>query len=509
MTIIEPQSWSFVPKLLFLLNAVNKTHDPLLDNIELIGFAGTSFSYQATENKIKLTSMTSQDSPHRKIAATLLVAHPHFAQVLTLTDDRGVNLPVIELDKFPLPDLDNFNQIASSLVGTSLYVLKWPEPRSDSGRSTTTTCLLSYCKHDWDPTPPFAWSDIDAIDVTSLSKETAQYLLDIRSGYPVPTPAWATTSWHTSLKSWIDRVASNKGFQILGPMTQLKTWQLGCLWQIQSSMGTLYFKASAEFFASETSLTVWFSQNYPKNSPEVLAFDLSRNWLLMKDFQGTPLADVEDIAIWKNALSKYAQIQIEISKKKTELLTLGVNDRSITHLQQQYETLVNEISKSPDDYGHLKLERSDIEKIISQNNETRQSLIQLAQSRIPISIDHGDFHPGNIIISSGEPIYFDWSDGSLTHPFFSLTPLLNNLKFSKLKNSSLPETRNSLIESYLQPWENFLGEEIDLRTELGVTSEISNIHLACSYNHYIVPYLEQPRAWSGAVGGWLKKILKN
>ena len=43
----------------------------------------------------------------------------------------------------------------------------------------------------------------------------------------------------------------------------------------------------------------------------------------------------------------------------------------------------------------------------------------LADSGVPDSLDHGDLSADEVILGEMGPVFLDWSDGSITHPFLS------------------------------------------------------------------------------------------
>ncbi len=45
---------------------------------------------------------------------------------------------------------------------------------------------------------------------------------------------------------------------------------------------------------------------------------------------------------------------------------------------------------------------------------------ELAAFGIPETLNHGDFHDGNVLVKNGRITLFDWGDGCVAHPFVSL-----------------------------------------------------------------------------------------
>jgi fructosamine-3-kinase len=53
----------------------------------------------------------------------------------------------------------------------------------------------------------------------------------------------------------------------------------------------------------------------------------------------------------------------------------------------------------------------------------RETIRRIARFGIPPTLDHGDLHAGNTRLRASGPLIYDWSDGCLTLPLLSLTPI--------------------------------------------------------------------------------------
>ena len=47
---------------------------------------------------------------------------------------------------------------------------------------------------------------------------------------------------------------------------------------------------------------------------------------------------------------------------------------------------------------------------------------ELAESGLPLTLEHGDLWSSNVYVSDSEVAFIDGTDASLSHPFFSLMP---------------------------------------------------------------------------------------
>ena len=65
----------------------------------------------------------------------------------------------------------------------------------------------------------------------------------------------------------------------------------------------------------------------------------------------------------------------------------------------------------------------------------------LAASGVPDSLEHGDLTADEVILGEMGPVFLDWSDGSITHPFLSAASLLADRTDD-----------DDRAEAYLGPW---------------------------------------------------------
>lgn len=125
---------------------------------------------------------------------------------------------------------------------------------------------------------------------------------------------------------------------------------------------------------------------------------------------------------------------------------------------------------------------------------------QLANDAIPQTLVHGDLHPGNIAVQNGTPIYFDWTDACVAHPFFDVLTFLDTVDD--------PVWQRRLHDSYLVQWTDYASLEC-LREVFARSQLLATIHQAVSYRHIMAP-VEGPskQAIRGGATYWLRKLLQ-
>lgn len=80
--------------------------------------------------------------------------------------------------------------------------------------------------------------------------------------------------------------------------------------------------------------------HFSRHSPEVLAVDTNRGWMLMRDFGGQELGPDTPLEVVRTALSDCARLQIATIPHAARLRDLGCPDRSLEVLKIHNETLL-------------------------------------------------------------------------------------------------------------------------------------------------------------------------
>src|SRR5262249_16582041 len=128
----------------------------------------------------------------------------------------------------------------------------------------------------------------------------------------------------------------------VGRTEQHKTWSISTILRVETTAGTLFFKAVPEMFRVEARLTRYLAELYPEHIPALLASDEARGWMLMQDMGGAPLYQTEEAAKMEEALRLYARMQREMETRVEDLLALGCRDRRIERMASQCAPLISD-----------------------------------------------------------------------------------------------------------------------------------------------------------------------
>ncbi|MCW5883160.1 MAG: phosphotransferase [Anaerolineae bacterium] len=302
---------------------------------------------------------------------------------------------------------------------------------------------------------------------------------------------WTTSAWRDEALAWIDASLARLSRRRAGPVEQPHVRPWSTVISVPTDAGTVYFKAVGCMAAHEVALTVALARWRPDVMPPVLAANEARGWLLMPD-GGPRLREIiradRDLGHWERLLPLYAEAQMDLADRVTDLLSLGTPDRRLDRLPALYAALLADegalrVGQEPGlttgEYARL---QADVPRFAALCEE-------LAGHGIPASLHHGDFHDGNIFTRDGAYLFFDWGDSVVSHPFFSLRTVSVSLEMSLDLPENAPEFQR-LVDAYLEPWTRAVPRSA-LRAAYPLAHRVGVINGALTW-HAAVSALPEP-----------------
>jgi hypothetical protein len=274
---------------------------------------------------------------------------------------------------------------------------------------------------------------------------------------------WQNPDWLKQTSEWIHAETTRRGIHITGKIEQPHIYPWSTVLRIPTNEGMMFFKATAPETMHESALTEMLAGWFPDCMPELLAVDTARGWMLMRD-GGEPLRlsirPTQDVSPWKSVIPLYSDLQVGLTERVSDLLTLGVPDWRLARLPELYRQLLT-------DTDSLRLDKPEgltsAEFIQLKELGPRFDRIcdELADFGIPESLNHLDFHDGNVLIGKdGRVTFFDWGDACVTHPFVSLRTFLVSIEIAlKLEDYSFTPEMAAMLDLYLEPWQRFAPKE--------------------------------------------------
>ena len=301
---------------------------------------------------------------------------------------------------------------------------------------------------------------------------------------------WATVAWLEAATHFLDESLSDHGVERSGPVTQSRIRPWATLLEAPTSEGRVWLKAAGAGTAFEAALYAQLHSVVPERVLTPLGLDTQRGWMVLPD-GGTLLGHAcngDELAhALERVMPKYAELQLALMPRASELISLGVTDMTPALMPTRFEQALEAVRSFLEREGSPS-EWDEFRSVSALGPRYSEWCEALATAPAAPSLDHNDLHPWNIFASLPEPganaRFFDWGDSVLAHPFASLLVLLRTLG----QALEAPEGDRRLLrvrDAYLEAFGTFAS-----RREL-----VETANLACR-----VAKVARVLTWQRAIG---------
>lgn len=318
---------------------------------------------------------------------------------------------------------------------------------------------------------------------------------------------WLGPGWRDEMTSWIDGRLADAGIRRRGDMTEVRTWGRSALLTFETDRGRLWAKAVPEVFAHEVAVTELLADIDPGLVPSVVASDRALGRIITEHVDGPSLASIHDgAAEWAATLSRLAEVQRVLAAELRALTVAGVTTAPLARLAESLPALLaDDELLMVDRPGGLTVREA--AKIRGRLPELVEACLALAASGVPDSLEHGDLAADEVIIGEMGPVFLDWSDGSITHPFLSAASLLRD--GGDGDGAGKGGVADERVAAYLGPW---LGAGLGLtettaRYALATARTVLPLHIAALHAERILPNIEPSSEMERVVPNALRAIL--
>ena len=273
---------------------------------------------------------------------------------------------------------------------------------------------------------------------------------------------WENSDWLKQAHEWIRAETASRSIHIIGEIQQPHMYAWSTVLHVPTDQGKLFFKATAHETIYEAALTQALAHWFPDCMPELVAVDAGRGWMLMRDGGEQLRASIrptKDIAPWKPVIARYAEVQLGLAEHVTELLSLRLPDHQLSVLPTLFTQLLADESSMMVNQ-EKGLTSAEWQQVRGMTSRFEEICAQLAAYGIPDSLNHGDFHDGNVLLRDGRITFFDWGDASVTHPFVTLRTFFVSIEIAlDLEDYSFTPAMAELLNIYLEPFQKFAPKE--------------------------------------------------
>jgi len=299
---------------------------------------------------------------------------------------------------------------------------------------------------------------------------------------------WARPGWRARAQAWIEAQVD----RAVGEAEEVKIRPWSAVLRQPTGAGDVYFKANLPALANEPGLTRLLHRISPKHVLDVLADEPAEGWMLQADGGPTMrgrLDGTDDLARWERMLAVYAEVQVHAAGRADELVAEGAPDRRLPELRRVFEELVARKE----------------EAMLPLAGRVAELAGELDAYGLPATIDHSDLHAGNVLAPGDRYVIFDWHEGAVTHPFFSMMVATRWLEHNHGVEPGGADDRR-LRDAYLEPWAAY-GSRAELRVALGLALRLGPLTRALGWDRVLG---SMPTAaageWAEHLSGWLEDV---
>lgn len=304
--------------------------------------------------------------------------------------------------------------------------------------------------------------------------------------------------------AWAKDTLSAQKIKIFGKFEPVRLMPWSKVYRIKTQHGFVFLKVVTPPFDAELKLLPYLSDHFSEAIPHVIASSPEHCSLLMQD-AGAPLRPVMqksyrlDLAI--ETLKNYANIQQQLSQQTDLILSLGVPYWRLNTLPSHFLSLLEKEAFLINDG----LSRDDIKKLQALSDEIHMLCHKILSYAIPETIEHGDMHDNNILISAqSRLIIHDWGDTVLTHPFFSLCGFLH----SAVKQHHIKQEISHLEQAYCDMWLKYETKE-NIQSILFLVNQLREIKFVLSFSRIAeCPGMHDLGEYKGTVAKALKAFIR-
>jgi hypothetical protein len=295
--------------------------------------------------------------------------------------------------------------------------------------------------------PPFIDIPEGRAAITKALQETSSYLSNKEIG-PFAKPGWLK-----DLFEWIETRLDATGLRITGAIRQLNASPTFSLIRVETTGPAIWFKATGEPNLHELPISLSLARLFPEYVPAILGVHPTWNGWLSQEAMGMTLGDLAESFVWERVAGDLARLQIASVGNCAELLASGCKDRrlpKLTELIDPFLSRMTDLMAAQEKRPPEPLTGSNLAFLRQRLNEAC-SLLQ--EFRLPETLAHTDFNPGNIIVSPTRCCFLDWAEGCVSHPFITFEYLREHARRRLCQDNALVER---IAVAYFRHWQPFV-----------------------------------------------------
>lgn len=212
-----------------------------------------------------------------------------------------------------------------------------------------------------------------------------------------------------SARAWILSSLDAAGIRATGRSEQIRVRPWSMQLVTPSTEGRIWFKANCAGLTHEAALHAELARIAGSFVDRPLAVHRGHGWLLTRD-RGPTLAERGEPTLqqWCALVQEAAALQRHVASAPLVART-GVLDCSPSTVLPRFDALLERFSSlAPSDPCHLTTD--EVRAFHAARPGLQDAVAVLTAGFLPVTLNHGDLHPGNVLMVDGKPRLFDLAD---------------------------------------------------------------------------------------------------
>jgi aminoglycoside phosphotransferase (APT) family kinase protein len=383
-------------------------------------------------------------TPSETTVYKLVIVDRETQRIMCIPRPTGVYLPVASLDPFVRRARALTQEIARRYRLSTIQLAVLP---GDEGEVSYVVHELLDQQSDVSLNHVFiTLSEISEKDLPAPPRSTIQAILD---GAATGLGRFARLGWTEKLRLRLNA----------DTITNLRQFNCGnnfCLLSMNCDGQRLWFKAVGEPNTREYALTLALARQFPQYLPAVRVAVPEWNAWVAEEVAGVALNEVRDPAAWENALAVVAIMQRHTAESTAVLSAAGAVDWTLSRLLSLLDAFFLEAKRAMQAQTSTRAATLTPQELDLLNASLQSMLLETISSGIPETLIHGDIGHGNVIVSPHGPVFLDWAETYIGHPFISSEHLLADLD----QTCGLSRAQKVALRlHYARYWADYIGSK--------------------------------------------------
>jgi hypothetical protein len=238
---------------------------------------------------------------------------------------------------------------------------------------------------------------------------------------------FARLGWMSELQDWAGKAIHPLGMELL-QFRQLNGCETFSLTRFETTQYPVWFKAVGEPNLREYEISLALARLFPSYVPTIIATRPEWHGWLMADSGGESLDDSSSPSDWQSAVRTLGKLQVESVGMTEDLADAGCRNlrtHTLFDLVDPFLEVMGDLMRQQKKSPPSILTREEIHEL---GVILKDALHCMTALQIPETLGHGDFNPGNIIVSSERCMFIDWAEGHVGHPFLTFEYFMAHIR---------------------------------------------------------------------------------